>query len=38
VRVVPDSNRNPVELRSVPFNENPREDEDEGEEEEEEEW
>ena len=33
VRVVPDSNRNPVELRSVPFNEKPRE-----EEEEEEEW
>jgi hypothetical protein len=35
VRVVPDSNRNPVELRSVPFNENPSEEEDD---EEEEEW
>ena len=34
VRVVPDSNRNPVELRSVPFNENPREGEDDGEDEE----
>jgi hypothetical protein len=35
VRVVPDSNRNPVELRSVPFNENPsEEDEEEGEDEE----
>ena len=34
VRVVPESKRNPVELRSVPFNEKPREEE----EEEEEEW
>ena len=37
VRVVLDSNRNPVELRSVPFNENPREEE-EDEEWDKEEW